>query len=336
MMTLPSYFKQFRSALEPPPEVTKTQQRAHIALRAALAGDAAFGPMFVNAFLQGSYKRRTAIAPGKDVDIVVVTSIDPDVPGSWRDANQRLGEVLARLYGAASVKPQTRSYCVTTEGIWLDVVVAASQHLSTTVRLAARTAEEIEDLTAWLPHPLLIPDVDLARWVRTDPKAQLEFTTSLNKQSNERFVPLVKMFKSWRKNAYSEPKYPKGYLLERVAADCFDPNSPSDAEAFAALLVGIQSRYRSHRLLGTVPHLSDPGVNEHNVLGRLAPPDFTTFYDRVSAAADVARQALRADDQDAAARSWYQLFGSPFPAPGTFIAAFPNAPIVPNQPAGFA
>ena len=334
-MKLPSYFERFRSSIQPPLETTRAQQAAHWSLRENLAADRVFRPYFVNAFLQGSYKRDTAIAPGKDVDIVVVTSIDPASQGSWREMTNMLGAALHRLYGVGKVQQQTRSFCVTTEGVQLDVVVAASRHLTTKLADARRTSE-LENPSGWIDNPLLIPDRDLGRWVLTDPKAQLEFTTELNQKADGYFVPLVKIFKAWRARAYTEPKYPKGYLLERMAADCFDPTCSDDATGFVALLKQLGQRYRVHVLTGSVPHLSDPGVPSHNVLERLDHKDFATFVAQVDGALIVARKALDADNKTASANLWRQLLGDGFPQPPPFDASFPDAPLRPNKPAGFA
>jgi hypothetical protein len=83
-----------------------------------------------------------------------------------------------------------------------------------------------------------------------------------------------------------------GYLLERMAADCFDPSCESDATGLVALLDRIVDRYRSYVLASQVPHLSDPGVPKHNVLGRLDPTHFATFLNQVDAARRAARAAF--------------------------------------------
>ena len=69
-MNLPSYFKEFLAEIEPSPSYKEDQQAGHKTLRKRLATDEDFKLIHVNTFLQGSYKRNTAIHPGKDVDIV--------------------------------------------------------------------------------------------------------------------------------------------------------------------------------------------------------------------------------------------------------------------------
>ncbi len=60
-MNLPSYFKDFLAAIEPSPSYKEDQQAGHKTLRRRLAEDEDFKLIHVNTFLQGSYKRNTAI-----------------------------------------------------------------------------------------------------------------------------------------------------------------------------------------------------------------------------------------------------------------------------------
>ncbi|WP_437759377.1 SMODS domain-containing nucleotidyltransferase [Sorangium sp. So ce1389] len=331
-MNLPSYFDRLLENIEPSPSYKQNMRKGHKTLRDRLASDKEFSKYHVNTFLQGSYKRSTAIHPGKDVDIVVVTSFDPKA--SAAEANAILGDCLSRYY--KNVTPQSRSFGITLEYVCMDVVLATSTEFI--VKLAeARTTNELEDTDAWLDSPLLIPDRDLQRWVKTDPKRQLQWTTDLNKRCGGHFVPLVKMFKWWRKEAYTEPKYPKGYILERLAGECVDMSKRDHAEGFVQLLENIVERYRWDAAFGQVPHLPDPGVPSHNVAGRLAPADFKRFISKVEEVLPTARAALVEPDKGKSVKFWQSLFGDRvFPNAPELKAAFPAAPVRPNKPAGFA
>src|SRR5437867_2398711 len=124
-MNLPSYFNDFLSEIEPSAAAKTDLQTGHTTLRKRLAEDADFGEIHVNTFLQGSYRRHTAIHPGKDVDIVVVTNIDPDAVAASA-AIARLKKVLEKYY-PGKVTPQTRSLCVQLSYVAMDVVIAASR-----------------------------------------------------------------------------------------------------------------------------------------------------------------------------------------------------------------
>lgn len=336
-MKLPSYFKEFLGEIEPSPSYKEDQQTGHKTLRKRLAEDDDFKAIHVNTFLQGSYKRNTAIHPGKDVDIVVVTSLDPDRT-TPTDANALLGKVLRKYY-PGKVTQQNRSLCVSLSYVTMDVVIAASRHLTQKAWLfeAVRKAESLDATDGWSEHPLLIPDRDLGTWVETHPKAQLKWTTELNAACDGYFVPLVKMFKWWRQETYEKPKYPKGYVLERLAGECVDTTKRDHAEGFVQLLEGIHAKYSMYATVGVVPRLPDPGVPAHNVAHRLSVDDFKTFMAKVEEALPTARAALDEKDIQKSSDLWRKLFGEKFPAASASAkASFPPVPVRPNKPAGFA
>jgi predicted nucleotidyltransferase len=334
-MNLPSYFRDFLSEIEPSPSYKQDQQTGHKTLRKRLAEDDAFKALHVNTFLQGSYKRNTAIHPGKDVDIVVVTSLDPDTT-TPKQANAILSKVLRKYYD--NVAPQNRSYCVSLDYVTMDVVLATSRQLRArnSVMESARRADSLDAEDEWTSSPLLIPDRDLGVWVETHPKAQLAWTTNLNTRCGGYFVPLVKLFKWWRKETYQQPKYPKGYVLERLVGECVDTTKRDHAEGFVALLENIEARYSYYAQVGLVPKLPDAGVPAHDVAHRLAPADFKAFMERVATALPNARAALAETDIRKSADLWGRLFHSKFPEAQASRASFPPVPVLPNKPAGFA
>jgi hypothetical protein len=334
-MNLPSYFTDFLTEIEPSQSYKDDQKKGHTTLRKRLAEDDDFGKIHVNTFLQGSYKRCTAIHPGKDVDIVVVTSIDPDTTAASA-ATARLETCLEKYY-PGKVTPQNRSLNVELSYVTMDVVIAASRDLRSQNAFAnIRGFEAIEEAASWKAQPLQIPDRDLQKWVDTHPKKQLEWTTDLNKASGGYFVPLVKMFKWWRREAYSSPAYPKGYVLERLVGEVFDQAKRDDAEGFMQLLRNLVSAYDTYAALDLVPHLPDAGVPTHNVLARVSAADFKTFMGKVKDASTTAEAALASTDKAESAELWRKLFGSKFSAAPTAKAAFSASAIrPPNRPEGF-
>jgi len=334
-MNLPSYFKDFLAEIEPSPSYKQDQQDGHTTLRKRLAADEEFEPIHINTFLQGSYKRNTAIHPGKDVDIVVVTSLNPDKITPTK-ANDMLGKCLRKYY--EKVSPKDRSFCISLSYVTMDVVIAASRYLSENSWQieSVRKADAINETSDWTNYPLLIPDRNLGRWVGTHPKAQIEWTSDLNAACGGYFVPLVKMFKWWRKETYEVPKYPKGYLLERFAGECVDKSKRDNADGFVQLLENLQTKYTSSASFGIIPHLPDPGVPTNNVAHRLTAEDFRIFLEKIAAALTIAREAFDEEDLKKSAGLWRKLFGEKFPAAPTAKASFPPIPVRPNKPAGFA
>ena len=83
MATLPTCFSDYLKNIRMTDNQIQECKTGHETLRKRLAEDEDLGPIIVDTFLQGSYKRNTAIRPsgdkGKsDVDVIVVTTLDKE------------------------------------------------------------------------------------------------------------------------------------------------------------------------------------------------------------------------------------------------------------------
>ena len=78
-MELNSYFSDFLQEIRPTDKQKEQYQSAHRELREKLNADAVLSPIIVSDFLQGSYRRATAIRPSAeckaDVDVILVTKL---------------------------------------------------------------------------------------------------------------------------------------------------------------------------------------------------------------------------------------------------------------------
>lgn len=337
MLELPTYFNEFLTNINPSSSYREDMRTGHLTLRKRLKEDEDFKKYHVNTFLQGSYARDTAIHPGKDVDVVVVTTINPDTT-SVQTVYDFMKPILDRYY-KGKWKLQGRSFGISLSYVDLDLVIATSRHLGDTELVTLSKSLVLNEAEIdWREHPLLIPDRDRGLWVETHPKAQMQATSDLNKKANGYFVPLVKIFKWWRKEAFTTPERPKGYILERIVAENIDVTCSSYPEHVQKLFSNIIKNYYTNYTYGTVPFLPDPGNPKHNVAGRVDPKDFRDFYKFVMDALPTINNACAATDAVKATEYWQQLFGSKFPkaiAKST-DASFPARAIVPNKPAGFA
>lgn len=283
---------QFASALEPP--VARAHQ-AHARLRERIRTDRQFEKHHIETFLGGSYRRRTAIRPLKDVDIFVILAGDErNLPP--RLALKRLKSVLDRHY-AAKTFPQRRSIRVDYDRFSLDVVPV----------LAPAGAE----------RPLLVPDRELERWLPTHPKGHIRWVESLNASDRWRpagsFVPLVKLIKAWRRCQLPDLRHPKGFALECWIGD-IDPAGDSWGERIVSTLSGLSRRPLASLLLGSGPLIRDPGVphNRISTIGDRA--EFMEFRRVARDSLQIARSAVRAKSPQRSAELWRRLFGPTFPA----------------------
>ena len=201
-MELPTYFTKFLQAIRPTENQKEDCKTGHQTLRNRLTADEQLKPIIVNTFLQGSYRRATAVRPkGEaqlDVDIIAVTRISQFEYPNPDDAMDLFVPFLDKHY-KGKYQRQGRSFGIELSYVNLDLVItsapsAAEEEVyeSKAVRTDF-TPEDIDDwlLTkSWIPpaertsqtvflkslreaewktEPLWIPNRDAGEWERTHP-----------------------------------------------------------------------------------------------------------------------------------------------------------------------
>jgi len=347
-MELPSYFTTFMTAIRPTDNQQQDLRTGHKTLRDRLNADPDLKPILVSDFLQGSYRRATAIRPKgdkrSDVDIIVVTRLsaneyEPDeamdvfVPfldrhykGKWVRNGRSFGielsyvdlDLVITAAPSQSEEGILKSFSVTTDETPEDTddwrLVKSWIPVSERDSLLARfTMEKAKVEPEWKTEPLLIPDREAKRWDPTDPLAQIKWTWEKNEATNEHYVNVVKAIKWWRRVHGTTPKYPKGYPVEHLVGQSCPDGISSVAAGVTRALEDIASRYAVYAALKIVPNLPDHGVPDHNVFGRVSGEDFAAFHAQVCEAAKTARRALDADTPRASSEAWRELFGDKFP-----------------------
>lgn len=331
---LQSAFEVFLKDIEPSKTTKSNASQAHTSLRDFLARHESFKDVHVRTFLSGSYKRDTAIRPRKkgdnvdrpDVDIVVVTN--HSLEDSPVDVVKLLYDTLSKEY--ETIRKQQRSVGIETDKADMDVVPV------------------IEPNGQGEGH--YIADRKLDEWLETNPPAHTEWTTEVNKKADGRFKPLVKLFKWWRRSNPTVSKKPKGFVLECIVAECMDYTEKNYSELFVGTLEDFVDRYSGHITLGIVPTISDPGVPSNSVTQGMTFDAFKGFYNKVKTHAEIARGASDETNDENAVILWRQVFGDRFPKFGSAVKSsglltsavatnslsFPDQPIRPNKPEGFA
>ena len=346
-MPIPSYFSDFLAEIRLSPNQINDLKLGHTTLRERLAADPDLSPIIVSTFLQGSYRRSTAVKPqnGKraDVDVIVVTNIDKGNT-TPQDAIDLFIPFCEKHY-KGKYELQGRSIGIELSYVDLDIVItsAPSEIAQTQLRsesvvtnlmleedmswklvkswvepshryLQSAMVQEAEKRDAdWKLEPLWIPDRDADEWVETHPLEQIRWTRDKNKETNQHFVNVVKALKWWRILNLTDLKYPKGYPIEHMIGDCCPNGITSIAQGVTLTLEGIVSKYQTYRTLGITPTLPDRGMPSHNVWKRVSTDDFKKFYDHVKDAALTARNALDAATLADKVKYWKLLFGKCFP-----------------------
>lgn len=370
-MELKSDFETFLREIRPTENQRADLQTGHQTLRDRLHDDSDLQQVVVSDFLQGSYRRATAVRPKgekrSDVDIIVVTNLS-EADYTPNAAMNVFVPFLDKHY-KGKWKPQGRSFGIELSYVELDLVItsAPSETQRKVLRSAAvRTDDDLEvardwrlngswvglDVrhlheaqlrlakaqgeAEWKTAPLRIPDRDVNEWKDTHPLEQIRWTRDKNVATNRYFVNVVKAIKWWRLEKHDEPKHPKGFPLERLVGECCPDGISSVAEGITRTLETIVSKYAVEATLGLKPFLPDYGVPSHDVFRRVTAADFKAFYDQVTSAAKLARRALDSADRTESGNLWRELLGSKFPEPpanggGTRKAGY-TTPVAPAVP----
>lgn len=349
-MDLASDFREFLQEIRPTENQRSELQSGHRTLRARLRAEDGLKGCFISDFLQGSYRRATAIRPKgdcrSDIDIIVVTKLSED---EYTPAQaMALFEPFLERHYKGKWRPQGRSFGIELSYVELDLVLtsAPSEAEAGILRSEAVTSDDdLEQAMDWRLHrswvaldsrsrsdarlllaeakaeaewkaePLRIPDRDANKWEPTHPLAQISWTRDKNALTGGHFVNVVKAIKWWRVENYEEPKHPKGFPLERLIGECCPDGIESVAEGVVKTLEAIGSQYAAVALAGGKPSLPDYGVATHDVFKRITAEDFKKFYGQVQVGAGLARGAYDSQDRRESGRMWRDVFGSKFPKP---------------------
>jgi len=307
MPSLNDSFNQLLHAINPDDDAVKYAQRAHEPVREFLESDEEFGQYTAGTFLYGSYARQTAVGDIKDVDIVVLTNFDPQsTDDSPQKVLSRLKEALARYYE----DPENPDY--QRRSIRINDPLPDAKDVTMTLDIIPAVATGGDD------GPLLVPDREVKEWIQSHPKGHMAHTTRLNRKeySGGSFVPSVKLVKWWWKYQCStrfpdvvRPQ-PKGFWLEVLTGECFDPAQSRWADHFTRFLESALDRYRAS---SQVPELPDPGLSGQNIKTGMTLAEFRAFVGVAEWSLDIAGQARATEDPAEGARLWRKLFGTCFP-----------------------
>jgi len=334
-MELPTYFDDFLREIRMTTAQVADAKRGHRTLRERLEADETLGPLIITTFLQGSYRRATALRPhnGKlaDVDVIVVTTLH-EADYTPAQVFELFKPFLDKWY-KGKWELQGRSIRIELSDVKLDLVPtsAPSEAQRRVFKATASSDDSVEDLdergferllmmearaeAQWKREPLRIPDREAKKWEDTHPLEQIRWTWKKNKKCGGHYVNDVKATKWWRSVKVVTPERPKGYPIEHLVSLSCPDGVESVAKAVTLTLEDIAARYAEDALAKRTPVLSDHGVPANNVMKRVTGDDFAALHAEICKAAKLARRALDSGDIEESANLWRELFGDRFPAP---------------------
>ncbi|MGG6294903.1 SMODS domain-containing nucleotidyltransferase [Leptolyngbya sp. AN02str] len=128
-MDLPSYFTDFLAAIRPQENHIEDFKTGHRTLRKRLKEYQDLSPVIVTTFLQGSYRRATAIRPQgdkrADVDVIVVTKLSENEYKNPKEAMDLFIPFLEKHY-KGKYEIQGRSFGIQLSYVDLDLVITSA------------------------------------------------------------------------------------------------------------------------------------------------------------------------------------------------------------------
>lgn len=290
MSVLTKQFKDALAAIEPGEDAGHAAE-SHAEVRRVLAGDGDLTDWGLHTVLIGSYRRDVSIRRVKDVDVFCEL---PDLPADQdpQELLDKFADVLSKEYSDRVTK-NDRSVKVDFPDFDMHVDV-----------VPARTA-----VNAWE-----IPDRD-GGWERTHPVRFGELTTVRNQDHDGAYVPAVKLLRQTRRALLGDAK-PGGLFVEVAAYHAFagipkadESGSPaSTAEYYTVALERMAPILRNHAD-GTAP-LVNPALPDQALNVRATQDELEAIAKAWEDGAMDARDALDADDDQEAARSFQRLLGA--------------------------
>lgn len=211
MITIYDAFEKFRSRLE----LTDSEQKDVTSMHTTTSDFVKSKFEIDKTLLTGSYARDTKTKPLKDVDIFCIFK-DNAKKYRWEHPDKVLSDFekeLANKYGSDRVKTRRRSVLVKFSDEEADNA-SSEGVLSFDIVPAYSLNEDYE-----------IPDSQLGSWIKSNPFTHASKATEANKNYSGKWKPLVKMIKTWNRNA--EKPVDPSFLLEVIALQIIIPPAPS-------------------------------------------------------------------------------------------------------------
>ena len=281
-------FEKFLHNIEPSSTTKKYISSIQTNLRSFLMNHEIYKKHILDSFLTGSYAKHTSIRPtnhdGKtDVDIIVVTNYTET--DDSKVVLEELYKICKEKY--SKVTKQSRSIGIEMDGIEIDVVPLIEDKISGMYKIGNK--------------------ID-GTWEKTNPKKHLEWCSIINKNNNDKFVRIVKIFKWWRKNnCPATVKYPKGITLERILEINLGNCSSSYETIIYETLVNIKRTFEPFVKNGQKPLISDPGILSNDLLSSYKVNDIKAFIDKIKEHIEIL------ENTNFSIESWRKILGTEFP-----------------------
>ncbi len=297
MLTTNEAFRKFKSKLELNQREEDNARSRETEVREYL--DTKFS--IDNDFLTGSYARWTKTKPLKDVDILFVLS-----PKKHDYRSKAPSVVLTDFYNALKDKYGDKATKKQGRSVNIDFGVHVDADDNTDYRIMS--VDAVPAFAAGDDYE--IPDNDLGKWIKTNPKTHAEKATAAHQAYSNEWKGLVRMVKYWNNNPkHGEKPIKPSFLIEVMALDTlhggFGGSFDREIQAFFATLADrIFDIWLDPAGLG--PPISDGMDKARKERAR-------TLLRATEREAAFAIDLARKDRQGDSLKAWRALFGPKFP-----------------------
>jgi SMODS domain-containing protein len=287
-------FEAFRSNLE----ITRLQESVATSRQTRVRAAIERSLTMHEAFLTGSYRRQTLIAPMRDADVDIMVVLDR----TYRRRRPRgvldlVKDTLHDTYPSSKISRNGQAV---------------------TIRFSDFTVDVVPAFTPWWDSDSLdICNSGDDSWIRTNPRKHIEISSKVNQRTAGLLVPSVKMLKAWNRSA-GRPL--RNFHLETLAWKVFDPGWPATAWWGPGVGMGTDPENIS-RFFAEAPgrlrhRLPDPARDEGDVGAYLTDRARKDAISKIATAASQcarARQLFASGNAAAASVVYRKVFGDAFP-----------------------
>ena len=155
---------------------------------------------------------------------------------------------------------------------------------------------------------LLVPNSAVNGWEATSPKGLRAWYRQQNDRTNGRFTRVVRMLKHWRNQVFDRSDRPPSVGFEVLVANSWPPYANADAGAVSGVLRNVATNFSFVR-----PTAMNPSLPSEDLLSNWSRQHHDVFMTELSAAADLANEALRETSEGRSIGLWQRLFRTRFP-----------------------
>ena len=288
-------FDAFLSNIEPSATTVSYISSIQNNMRDYLAEHSAYKNVHVQTFLSGSYAKHTNIRPKlydskRDVDIIVETIYNSE--NNSCEVLQELLNILSEKSIYSNAKLHSHSVGIELNGIEIDIVPVIRSDCKKIFCIGTSNINE---------------------WILADPKGHIEWSSRVNTDNKQKYKPLVKIFKWWRRNNCPDNiKYPKGLALEKIISDNLPSTELNTENHLINTMQTIVGKYQEDYIdQNIMPVINDPCLENNNLLRGYEFSDFKAFILKLSEHLELIEQNEPTNE------IWRTILGTEFPNEST-------------------